>query len=97
MKLENQDYEIAIYSVLFDEKHLVYNLGKVMVHDIGDQDMYNASLPFLEILKDEEEKENRDKIYDKIVFLISKNIPYIPLIHREKIAVENGKSNILLK
>lgn len=97
MKLENQDYEIAIYSVLFDEKYLIYNLGKVMVHDIGDQDMYNASLPFLEILKDEEEKENRDKIYDKIVFLISKNIPYIPLIHREKIAVENGKSNILLK
>ena len=97
MKIEKQDYEIAIYSVLFDEKHLVYNLGKVMVHDIGDQDMYNASLPFLEILKDEEEKENRDKIYDKIVFLISKNIPYIPLIHREKIAVENGKSNILLK
>ncbi|MGL5764847.1 MAG: hypothetical protein ACRCX8_04325, partial [Sarcina sp.] len=95
--LENQDYEIAIYSVLFDEKHLVYNLGKVMVHDIGDQDMYNASLPFLEILKDEEEKGDRDKIYDKIVFLISKNIPYIPLIHREKIAVENGKSNILLK
>ncbi|MGL5614359.1 MAG: hypothetical protein ACRDC1_18745, partial [Cetobacterium sp.] len=81
----------------FDEKHLVYNLGKVMVHDIGDQDMYNASLPFLEILKDEEEQGDRDKIYDKIVFLISKNIPYIPLIHREKIAVENGESNILLK
>lgn len=97
MKLENQDYEIAIYNILFDKKHLVYNLGKVMVHDIGDQDMYNASLPFLEILKDEEEKRNRDKIYDKIVFLISKNIPYIPLVHREKIAVENGKSNILLK
>lgn len=94
MKMEKQDYEIAIYNILFNEKHLVYNLGKVMVHDIGDQDMYNATLPFLEILKDEEEKENRDKIYDKIVFLMSKNTPYIPLIHRKKIAVENEKSNI---
>lgn len=97
MKIEKQDYEVAIYNILFDEKHLVYNLGKVMIHDIGDKDMYNATLPFLGILKDEEEKRNRDKIYDKIVFLISKNIPYIPLMHREKIAVGNRKSKILLK
>lgn len=94
MKIDNQDYEIAIYSIIFDKKHSIYNLGKVMVHDIKNRDMYNASLPFLEVLKGEEKNENRDKVYDKIVFLISKNIPYIPLIHREKIAVENEELKI---
>lgn len=94
MKIDNQDYEMAIYSIIFDKKYSIYNLGKVMVHDIKNQDMYNASLPFLEVLKAEEKKENRDKIYDKIVFLISKNIPYIPLTHRKKIAVENEELNI---
>lgn len=94
MKMEKQDYEIAIYNILFNEKYLIYNLGKVMVHDIGDKEMYNAILPFLEILKDEDRVENREKIYDKIVFLISKNIPYIPLVHRERVVLKNGKSNL---
>lgn len=91
MKMEKQDYEIAIYNILFDEKYLIYNLGKVMVHDMGNKEMYNATLPFLEILKDEEKQENRDKIYDKIVYLISKNKPYIPLVHREKVILESKK------
>lgn len=94
MKIEKQDYEIAIYNILFDEKYLIYNLGKVMIYDIGDKAMYNATLPFLEILKDEEKQEDRDKIYDKIVFLISKSIPYIPLIHREKVILKNEKLNL---
>ena len=94
MKMENQDYEIAIYNIIFDERYLIYNLGRVMVHDIGDKGMYNATLPFVEILKDERQKVDRDKIYDKIVSLISKNIPYIPLIHRERVSIERERINI---
>ncbi|MGL5932830.1 MAG: ABC transporter substrate-binding protein [Cetobacterium sp.] len=94
MKMEKQDYEIAIYNIIFDERYLIYNLGRVIAHDIGDKGMYNATLPFLEILKDEREKVDRDKIYDKIVYLISKNIPYIPLVHREKVAIERARVSI---
>lgn len=94
MKIENQDYEIAVYNIIFDERYFIYNLGRVIAHDIGDKSMYNATLPFLEILKDEREKMDRDKIYDKIVYLISKDIPYIPLIHRERVSIERERTNI---
>ncbi|MGL4652009.1 ABC transporter substrate-binding protein [Cetobacterium sp.] len=94
MKIESQDYEIAVYNIIFDERYLMYNLGKVIAHDIGDKGVYNATLPFLEILKDEREELDRDKIYDKIVYLISKDIPYIPLIHRKRVSIEREKASI---
>lgn len=94
MKIESQDYEIAVYNIIFDERYLMYNLGKVIAHDIGDKGVYNATLPFLEILKDEREESDRDKIYDKIVYLISKDIPYIPLIHRKRVSIEREKASI---
>lgn len=95
MKMENKDYQIAVYNILFDENYPVYNLGKIMKHDIGDIDMYNAILPFIEILKDEDKETNREKIYDRIVQLISRSTPYIPLIHRRKIVVGNEKIQLL--
>ncbi|MGL5089202.1 MAG: ABC transporter substrate-binding protein [Cetobacterium sp.] len=91
MKIEKQDYELAVYNIIFDKKYLIYNLGKVISNDIGDKDMYNAMLPFLEILKEEIEITSRDKIYDNIVYLISKDTPYIPLVHRKKVSIETKK------
>lgn len=91
MKIENRDYELAVYNIIFDGNYLVYNLGKVMMFDLGNKDMYNATQPFLDIMKDENQKENRDKIYDKVVSLIAKDVPYIPLIHSKKIIIGNEK------
>ncbi|MBC2850645.1 ABC transporter substrate-binding protein [Cetobacterium sp. 8H] len=95
MKMENKDYELAIYSILFDENYLIYNLGKVMLFDIGNNEMYNATQPFLDIMRDEDKKDNRDKIYDKVVSLIAKDVPYIPLIHSKKIMIGNIKAKNL--
>ncbi|MGL4988069.1 MAG: ABC transporter substrate-binding protein [Cetobacterium sp.] len=87
MKLEKRNYELAISSITFDKNYLVYNLGKIIKYDIRDKEMYNAILPFLELLKNEKDSANREQIYDKIVYLISKDVPYIPLIHREKVSI----------
>ncbi|MGL5961215.1 MAG: hypothetical protein ACRCZ0_04620, partial [Cetobacterium sp.] len=87
MKLEKKDYELAVTNITFDKKYLVYNLGKIIRYDIADREMYNAILPFLEFLKEEKDTVKREQIYDNIVYLISKNVPYIPLIHREKVSI----------
>ncbi|MGL5901459.1 MAG: ABC transporter substrate-binding protein [Cetobacterium sp.] len=87
MKLEKKDYELAVTNITFDKKYLVYNLGKIIKYDIADREMYNAILPFLEFLKEEKDTVKREQIYDNIVYLISKNVPYIPLIHREKVSI----------
>lgn len=91
MKIEKKNYQLALYDILFNEDYLIYNLGRVMIYDIGDLDMYNATKPFIDIMKNENKKENQDKIYDKIVSLMYKNIPFIPIVHSEGIVVGNEK------
>ncbi len=53
--------------------------------------MYNALQPFLKIIKEEKDKEKRDQVFDKIVQLIYKELPYIPISHGKTLIVELKK------
>lgn len=86
--LMEKKYQLAIINVDYDKNRYIYNITKTVIYDIGDKEMYNALLPFIGIMKNEKKEEYRMKIYDKMVYLIYKNIPYIPLEHRNKLILE---------
>lgn len=86
--LESKDYQLAIIDIDYDQSRDIYNITKTVMYDIQDKEMYNGLFPFIKIMKNEEKKDYRMKIYDKMVYLIYKNIPYIPLEHRKKLVLE---------
>lgn len=87
IKFQNKDFDLAIFDVTFNRNYTVFNLGKVLLYDIGDMEMYNALQPFLKIIKEEKDKEKRDQVFDKIVQLIYKELPYIPISHGRTLVV----------
>lgn len=87
IKFQNKDFDLAIFNVTFNSNYTVFNLGKVLLYDIGDMEMYNALQPFLKIIKEEKDKEKRDQVFDKIVQLIYKDLPYIPISHGKTLIV----------
>lgn len=87
IKFQNKDFDLAIFDVIFNRNYTVFNLGKVLLYDIGDMEMYNALQPFLKIIKEEKDKEKRDQVFDKIVQLIYKELPYIPISHGRTLVV----------
>lgn len=87
IKFQNNDFDLAIFDVTFNKNYTVFNLGKVLLYDIGDMEMYNALQPFLKIIKEEKDKEKRDQVFDKIVQLIYKELPYIPISHGKTLIV----------
>lgn len=91
MKIESKEYELSLYDIVTNSNYQLYNLGRILLYDIQDVDMYNAIKPFINIMKNEQKEENREKVYDKIVYLISKNIPYIPLAHNKNLIIGNEK------
>lgn len=87
IKFQNKDFDLAIFDVTFNRNYTVFNLGKVLLYDIGDMEMHNALQPFLKIIKEEKDKEKRDQVFDKIVQLIYKELPYIPISHGRTLVV----------
>lgn len=91
MKLEKNDFELTLYDIVTNKKYLIYNLGRIMLYDTKDVDTYNAVKPFIDIMKNEKKEINREKVYDKIVYLMSKNVPYIPIVHNKTLYIGNDK------
>lgn len=87
IKFQNKDFDLAIFNVTFNSNYTVFNLGKVLLYDIGDMEMYNALQPFLKIIKEEKDKEKRDQVFDKIVQLIYNDLPYIPISHGKTLII----------
>lgn len=87
IKFQNKDFDLAVFDISFNKNYTVFNLGKVLLYDIGDMEMYNALQPFLKIIKEEKDKEKRDQVFDKIVQLIYKELPYIPISHGKTLVV----------
>lgn len=86
--LNKRDYQLAIRNIDYDQTRDIYNITKTVMYDIHDKEMYNGLFPFINIMKNEQKEEYRMKIYDKMVYLIYKNMPYIPLEHRNKFVLE---------
>lgn len=91
IKFQNKDFDLAIFNVTFNSNYTVFNLGKVLLYDIGDMEMYNALQPFLKIIKEEKDKEKRDQVFDKIVQLIYNDLPYIPISHGKTLIIGSEK------
>ncbi|WP_316089984.1 ABC transporter substrate-binding protein [Fusobacterium sp.] len=87
IKFQNKDFDLAVFDISFNKNYTVFNLGKVLLYDIGDMEMYNALQPFLKIIKEEKDKEKRDQVFDKIVQLIYKELPYISISHGNTLVV----------
>lgn len=87
IKFQNKDFDLAIFNVTFNSNYTVFNLGKVLLYDIGDMEMYNALQPFLKIIKEEKDKEKRDQVFDKIVQLIYNDLPYNPISHGKTLII----------
>lgn len=87
IKFQNKVFDLAIFNVTFNSNYTVFNLGKVLLYDIGDMEMYNALQPFLKIIKEEKDKEKRDQVFDKIVQLIYNDLPYIPISHGKTLII----------
>lgn len=87
-----------IYDTLFTfdkngdvKPHLVKNYKwlneRELLIELKSGIKFNALQPFLKIIKEEKDKEKRDQVFDKIVQLIYKELPYIPISHGRTLVV----------
>lgn len=81
-KLYARDYDVALYNINISGVYPLVSLGKIIIADIGNQDILGALVPFGEMIKSENDPKKINQIFDKILALIKKNILYIPIEHR---------------
>ncbi|MFK4784973.1 ABC transporter substrate-binding protein [Fusobacterium sp. MFO224] len=91
MKIQTGDYDVALYNMVYKDDYILLNIRSILLNDIKDVDLYNAIDPFLKIAMEEKDKIKRDKIFDKIVQLIYKELPYIPIVHEKLLVVGYNK------
>ena len=80
-KIEEGDYEIALFTIPLAKGGILFNIAKIFMSDLENIEIYNSLSPFLKKLKEECERENREIIEDKILQLIYSEMPYIPISH----------------
>ena len=80
-KIVSRDYEVAISNMTTENSDLPLLLTTILLNDIKNINLYNALIPFFDMLKAENDSKNREKIMDKMIYLIYQNVPYIVLDH----------------
>ena len=80
-KINSEDYEIAISNMTTENNDLPLLITTILLNDVKNINIYNALIPFFEMLKIENNSKNREKIVDKMTYLIYQNVPYIVLDH----------------
>lgn len=81
-KLYARDYDVALYNINISGIYPMVSLGKIVVADIGNQDILGALIPFGEMIKSESDPQKINQIFDRILALLQKNVLYIPIEHR---------------
>lgn len=81
INLKNKNFDLTLYSISMVGEEVVFNIAKIFLNDLENREIYNSLKPFFKILKEEKRKENREIILDKILQLIYKELPYIPISH----------------
>lgn len=91
-KLHAREYEAAIYNININKLYPLLSLEKMLIYDIGDKEITNALLPFIELMRKEKDKKKVTLLFDKILSLVNKNVLYIPIEHKEtyQIATEEN-------
>lgn len=91
MKIKTGNYDVALYNIGYKEEYIFLNIRNILLNNFKNIELYNAIEPFLKIATEEKNKTKRDKIFDKIVQLIYKEMIYIPIMHRELLVVGENK------
>lgn len=81
-KLKNKDYDIALQHLIFNKKFPQISLGKVILYDIYDRELYNNFSLIKNQLGIDEGLEKSNSIFIKNIDNIFYEIPYIPIEHQ---------------
>ncbi|MDO5788709.1 MAG: ABC transporter substrate-binding protein [Fusobacterium sp.] len=88
-KLKNKDYDIALQHLVFNKKFPQISLGKVILYDIYDRNLYNSfSLIKAQLGIDKGLKKNNSTFIRDINNIFNK-IPYIPIKHQALYILHN--------
>lgn len=88
-KLKNKDYDIALQHLVFNKKFPQISLGKVMLYDIYDRNLYNSfSLIKVQLGIDKGLEKNNSTFIRDINNIFNK-IPYIPIKHQALYILHN--------
>lgn len=90
-KFKNKDYDIALYNISVVGDNILFNIAKIFLNDLENYEIYNSLNPFFRLLKQEKVTSKREIILVKIINLISKEIPYIPIKHYKNYVVISEK------
>lgn len=91
MKIENGDYDIALYDMTYKKDYILYSIRDILLNKIKDVEVYSAISPFLRMANIEENPEKREEVYDRIVQLMYKEMVYIPLLHKNLFIVGSDR------
>lgn len=81
INLKNKNFDLTLYNISMVGEEVVFNIAKIFLNDLENREVYSSLKPFFKILKEEKRKEKREIILDKILQLIYKELPYIPILH----------------
>lgn len=90
-KLKNKDYDIALQHLIFNKKFPQISLGKVILYDIYDRELYNNFSLIKNQLGIDEGLEKSNSIFIKNIDNIFYEIPYIPIEHQPIYILYNNK------
>lgn len=81
-KLKNKDYDIALQHLVFNKKFPQISLGKVILYDIYDRNLYNSFSLIKAQLGIDKGLEKNNSTFIRDINNIFNKIPYIPIKHQ---------------
>lgn len=88
-KLKNKDYDIALQHLVFNKKFPQISLGKVILYDIYDRNLYNSFSLIKAQLGIDEGLEKSNSTFIRDINNIFNKIPYIPIKHQALYILHN--------
>lgn len=88
-KLKEKEFDIALQHLVFNKKYPQISLGKIILYDIYDEDLYKELNFYINKLEKEKNIEKKRDIFIESVNKISKKLPYIPLRHESLYILKN--------
>lgn len=88
-KLKEKKFDVALQHLVFNKKYPQISLGKVILYDIYDKNLYESLNFYEERLEKVKSVEDRKEIFVEEVNEISKKLPYIPLRHQPLYILSN--------
>lgn len=88
-KLKNKDYDITLQHLVFNKKFPQISLGKVILYDIYDRNLYNSFSLIKAQLGIDKGLEKNNSTFIRDINNIFNKIPYIPIKHQALYILHN--------